>query len=171
MKKLLPIVFLLLTSCIAIAEIQPNSFHLAHVLRVIDGDTIVVILQCTTRERVRLIGVDAPETPLRGEPEFFGVEATNFASRRLLNRDVLLQFDGRLRDRFDRLRAYVWMSEPVNFDEQEIRNKMFNAQLLLGGYARVMTVGTASGYVNFFEQFERKARNEGRGLWKQYMRR
>ena len=48
----------------------------ARVERVIDGDTIVVRIGRGT-ERVRLIGIDAPEVAKRGEPgECFGDEAT-----------------------------------------------------------------------------------------------
>ena len=49
------------------------------VTRVVDGDTIVV----GARERVRLIGVDTPETKHSQKPvEYYGREATAFLPRR-----------------------------------------------------------------------------------------
>ena len=149
-------------------DIQPDSLHFVRVIRIIDGDTITVELQNKTRpERVRLIGIDAPETrhPQRGV-EFFGIEASDFTTESLENRHVWLQFDVGVRDRFGRLLAYVWTEKPIDEDnEEEIRDKMFNARLLLNGYAQVMTIQPNSRYADLFAEFQREAREEGKGLW------
>jgi len=48
------------------------------VIRVVDGDTIIV----GARERVRLIGVDTPETKRPQKPvEYYGREATAFTKK------------------------------------------------------------------------------------------
>ena len=106
----------------------------ARVSRVIDGDTI----ELTTGERVRFIGVDAPEA---GEPG--GSEATEFVRSKIGGQTVWLESDGNDTDRFDRLRRYVWIELPTDLnDEEQIRTKMLNAMLLEEGHATVMIVGT-----------------------------
>jgi micrococcal nuclease len=114
-------------------QTQPDLTE-AVVLRVIDGDTIVL----TCGERVRLIGIDAPE---RGEPG--ADEATQFVIERGgRGVTVWLEADGADRDRFGRLRRYVWLKHPGNtYDEDEIRQYQLNAMLLEEGLARVLIIG------------------------------
>jgi micrococcal nuclease len=105
----------------------------ATVLRVIDGDT----LELVGGERVRLIGVDAPEP---GRPG--ALEATHFVRERVEGRTVWLEADGANRDRFGRLRRYVWLQQPTNpNDAGQIRQHQLNALLLANGHARVMIIG------------------------------
>ncbi|HBT46706.1 MAG TPA: nuclease [Peptococcaceae bacterium] len=139
-------------------DLQP-----ARVTRVVDGDTIDVILAGGREERVRLIGVNAPES--RGKVEPYGKEASAYAEKRLQGRNVYLEMDVGERDKYGRLLAYVWLEPPQAASEEEIRAKMFNAELLLHGYAQVMTVPPNVKYSSLFVELEREARNEGRGLW------
>jgi hypothetical protein len=69
------------------------------------------------------------------------------------------------RDRFGRLLAYAWLIQPADDNEADVRMKMFNAELLLKGYAQVMTSAPNVKYADMFVKFEREARNAGRGLW------
>jgi micrococcal nuclease len=69
------------------------------------------------------------------------------------------------RDKYGRLLAYVWLQEPISGSESEIRDKMFNARILLDGYAQVMTVPPNVKYVDQFVEFEQEARNTKKGLW------
>jgi len=104
----------------------------ATVAHVIDGDTIVL----TTGERVRLIGVDAPEIGTCGADE-----AAAFVRDRVLNRTVWLSSSGADLDRFGRLRRYVWIQYPTDAqDEAQIQAKQLNALLLSHGYAQLMVV-------------------------------
>ena len=105
----------------------------AVVERVIDGDTIVL----QTGERVRFIGIDAPEI---GDPG--ADEATNFVRERVEGRTVWLELDGNDTDRFGRLRRYIWLQMPTDsHDEYQIRAYMLNAMLLEYGLAEVMILG------------------------------
>ena len=105
----------------------------ATVLRVIDGDTIVLV----GGERVRFIGIDAPE---RGQPG--ANEATQFVRERVEGLTVWLEADGAERDRFGRLRRYVWLQQPTDTqDENEIRRYQLNAMLLEAGLTRVLIIG------------------------------
>lgn len=116
------------------AHTTPTNLAEARVSRVIDGDTI----ELTNGERVRLIGVDAPERNQVG-----GDAATNFTSQKVTNRPIWLEPDGNDRDNHGRLRRYVWINLPTDpADESQIRNYQLNALLLSNGHAEVMIVGS-----------------------------
>jgi len=133
------------------------------VISVTDGDTIRVRLESGKEEAVRLIGVDTPESTREVEP--FGIEAAAFTRRRLDGKTVFLEIDVSERDRFGRLLAYVWLVQPINDKEAAVRASMFNAELLLQGYAQLMTIAPNVKYADMFLKFEREARNTGKGLW------
>lgn len=102
----------LLTACAAGAVQEtitpPEGLHY-RVDRVIDGDTIVVLLpDGTSTAKVRLIGVDTPETT-RGKHDCYGAEATAFVTETLTGTEVLLQPDPSQADtdRDGRLLRYV----------------------------------------------------------------
>ena len=50
-------------------------------------------------------------------------------------------------------------------DENEIRTKMFNADLVLNGYAEPSTYTPDVKYSDYFVKFAREARNNNTGLW------
>ncbi|HAA90521.1 MAG: Nuclease (SNase domain protein) [Thermoanaerobacterales bacterium 50_218] len=142
-----------------------EGFFPAVVTKVVDGDTVYVEFN-GREEKVRLIGVDTPETKhpeIRKEP--FGEEASLYTKQKLLGRRVYLELDLQKRDRYGRLLAYVWLVLPDSFSEEEVREKMFNAHLLLEGYAQVMTVPPNVRYAEFFREFQEEARETGKGLW------
>ena len=143
------------------------KFFSAEVTFVSDGDTFHVNLNGKD-EKVRLIGVNTPEIahPEQGIKEQpYGQEAKDYTTRRLLGKKVYLTFDVANRDKYGRLLAYVWTSKPKNDSEKEIRTKMFNAELLLNGYAQVMTVPPNVKYADLFVKFQKEARTKGKGLW------
>ena len=85
----------------------------------------------------------------------------------LKDKTVWVQTDAGVRDRYDRLLGYIWLKEPKNLDsEKEVRAKMFNAKLLLEGYAQTMTIQPNVRYSEMFVKFQREAREAGKGLWK-----
>ena len=141
-------------------DVRIEQLLSAYVGRVIDGDTIVVEIEnpplgLQGRERVRLLGIDAPETmhPTRGE-ELFGRESTQMAREMLDGRVVYLAFDWDLRDRFGRLLAYVYLSDGVCFNAVHVQN----------GYARALT-RFAFKFLGEFRMYEGEARSASRGLW------
>lgn len=126
---------------------------LVKVLRVVDGDTIVVELY-GKEEKVRLIGVDTPETvDHRKSVQYYGIEASNFTKKMLAGRGVELEFDFDPRDKYDRLLAYVWL-DGVNFDSELIRL----------GYARAY-LRFPFRYFREFEKLGREAERNKVGLW------
>jgi micrococcal nuclease len=135
----------------------------ATVTEVIDGDTFRARLAGGREERVRLIGVDTPESTTQVEP--YGKEAAAYTARHLSGRTVYLELDVGERDKYGRLLAYVWLSPPQSASEAEVRAKMFNAELLLAGMAQVMTVPPNVKYADLFVKLQREAREAGKGLW------
>jgi len=121
------------------------------VSRVIDGDT----LELVGGERVRLIGVDAPELNHPG-----GREASAFVRELVEGRMVWLEPDGANRDRFGRLRRYVWLRNPSNtYDTAQIRRYQLNALLIEHGHARVMIVGRVRNDALFRQLAAERGRN------------
>ena len=122
------------------------------VVRVIDGDTVVL----ETGDRVRLIGVDTPETVHPSKPvEHYGKEASAYTKGLLEGKTVRLEYDQQTRDRYGRILAYVF------------RDSLFiNAELIKQGYAHAYTrYPFKQEYMDLFRSLEQKARESGRGLW------
>lgn len=135
----------------------------ATVISVTDGDTVNVRLPTGAKERVRLIGVNAPESTKRVEP--YGYQAAAYTRKALNGREIYLEMDVQDRDKYGRLLAYIWLAEPRTGNEAEVREKMFNARLLLEGYAQVMTVPPNVKYADLFRRFQAEARQGNKGLW------
>lgn len=134
------------------------------VTRVVDGDTAHVRLtRSGVVEKVRFIGINTPESTNRHEP--YGKEASAFAKARLGGKTIHLEYDVDLRDRYGRLLAYIWMRPPGDGGVADVRTGMFNATLLIEGYAQVATYPPNVRYVEVFRVLERQARAEARGLW------
>ena len=124
------------------------------VVAVLDGDTLDVAW-AGRRERVRLLGVDTPETVDPDRPVgCYGPEAAAFTHQRLQGRTIRLQFDRERRDRFGRLLAYV-----------DVDGHRFNDELLAGGYARLLVIPPNGKYARAMLDQELEARSAGRGLW------
>lgn len=124
------------------------------VVAVVDGDTVDVAW-AGRRERVRLLGVDTPETVDPDRPVgCYGPEAAAFTQERLQGRTVRLRFDRERRDRFGRLLAYV-----------DVGGRRFNDDLLAGGYARLLVIPPNGRHARVMLDRELEARSAGRGLW------
>ncbi|MBK8012824.1 MAG: thermonuclease family protein [Deltaproteobacteria bacterium] len=136
------------------------------VARVIDGDTYVLGAHVDARspdgkalsgERVRLVGVDAPEIAHQpDEPsDCWGPEATEYARLRAEGRFIQLRYDGLegLRDPYGRILAYVHDSDGV-----------LNEDLLALGYARAYR-GARYDDARRYLKLERAARDARLGLW------
>jgi micrococcal nuclease len=123
-------------------------------MRIIDGDT-VVLRTGGGPERVRLIGVDAPETWSRHD--CYGTEATR-ALWRLIppGSTVDTAADAERHDRFGRLLLYLWKPGGVFVNEALIRS----------GFARTMTVPPNTSHAPTFHRAERSAQRTRAGLWR-----
>ena len=146
---------------------EPVGYESATVIRVVDGDTLVVTIServagpgageagMGTEERVRLIGIDTPESVRPGTPiECFGKAAARAAQVLLEDQQVTLVKDVEERDAFDRLLRYVYLGD-----------EMANARLVVNGYATAFTYPPNVRHTELFVQLERDARENERGLW------
>ena len=125
--------------------------------RIVDGDTLEVTMK-GKKEKVRLIGVDTPETKKPNTPVmFYGKEASAYTKKRLEKETVELEFDVDKKDQYDRLLVYVWIGE-----------ELFNRTLVQEGYARIATYPPNVKYVDAFKKDQETARNKKKGLWKDY---
>ncbi|GAV24867.1 thermonuclease [Carboxydothermus islandicus] len=171
--KVIWVIFLLfalfLQGCAGDVDAATN-FIPAKVVKVSDGDTVKVKLSSGKEIRVRMIGVNTPELShpelgIKEQP--YGKEAFKYTKKVLYpGRIVFLEYDVQKQDKYGRDLAYVWLKKPVKITEEEVRVKMFNAQLLLEGYAQVMTVPPNVKYSKLFVKFQKEARENSRGLWK-----
>ena len=148
-------------------EQDDSGFIVGTVARVVDGDTAVITVDGTER-RVRFLGVDTPETVHPNKPaQFYGKEASSFTKQTLTGRRVWLEYDKSPQDRYSRHLAYIWTAKPTGINDETIRRDMFNARLLLGGYAKVMIIKPNNRYAKQFVSYEEEAKNSQRGLWAQ----
>lgn len=145
-----------------------DNFVKGVVSKHVDGDTVYIILDDGIEEKLRFIGVNTPETVHPSKPvEFFGEEASDFTKESLLGKTIYLEKDISDTDRYGRLLRYIWLEVPSKINEDEIRNKMFNAKLLLEGYAQVSTFPPDVKYQEYFLTFMKEAKENKIGLWSQ----
>ena len=127
------------------------------VVSITDGDTLRIRIE-GIEERVRLIGIDTPETRGRGGlRECFGAEATaRLKSLLPPGTAVRLERDAEARDRYERLLAYVYRADDDLF---------VNMAMARDGYAAALTFPPNVTYAEQFRDAAADAREAGRGLW------
>ena len=139
------------------AQLQENAWY--KVSKITDGDTFYVITSSSEKFKIRLIGIDAPETRNVGvkvRKEYFGKEAKIFVTNLLKNKKVKLTFDVQKTDRYGRILAYVYLENGV----------FLNQYLVENGFAVVSTFPPNVKFVEVFTKAEKSARNKKLGLWK-----
>jgi micrococcal nuclease len=130
------------------------------VARAVDGDT----LELKDGRKIRLVGVNTPESTTRTEE--YGKEASKYTAEELEGKKVWIQKDVSDTDRYDRHLRVIWLDIPKDdMNEDEIRSKMFNAHLVLNGYAEPSTYTPDVKYSDYFVKFAREARDKNTGLW------
>jgi endonuclease YncB( thermonuclease family) len=122
--------------------------------RVIDGDTIVVLLD-GKEETVRLLGVDTAESRHPLKPvEYFSPEATAFLSTLVQDKKVWLEYDKQRRGKYGRLLAYVRLPNGTDVNAEIIREGY--------GFAYLKYPFKRMGE---YRELGTRARLEGQGLW------
>ncbi len=106
-------------------------------------------------EKVRLIGVDTPETKHPQKPvQWFGKEAYLFTKTMVEMKQVSLEFDWQKRDKYGRLLAYVYLADGT----------FLNAEIIRQGYGFAYTKYPFK-YLEEFRMYEKEARESRKGLW------
>ena len=128
------------------------------VQKVVDGDTIEIFRYGKT-EKVRLIGVDTPETMDPRKPvQCFGKEASDNTKHLLEGQKVRIETDPLVgeRDKYNRLLAYVWLG----------RDKLINLDIINNGYAHEYTYRSQSyKYQSDLKSAEKIAKENNLGFW------
>ena len=103
-----------------------HAQDVVRVKRVVDGDTLLL----TNRERVRLIGVDTPETKHPKKPvQRYGKEAYLFTKKMVEGEKVRLEYDWQKKDKYGRFLAYVYLMDGT----------FLNAEIIKQGYGFAYT--------------------------------
>jgi micrococcal nuclease len=136
---------------------KQKSDEYFRVTKVIDGDTFLIDDGSAKGEKVRLIGVDAPESKkvFKKEIGYYGKESKIYLTNLLLNKKVKLEYDVDYTDRYGRTLAYVYLDDGT----------FLNAELVKQGYAMVMTVPPNVRFAEEFVKLQQEARENNRGLW------
>lgn len=165
LKSLLVIGSFLLTSCNF--NTKPNSgdsqsdavaeVRYYPVTRVVDGDTFWVDNGSEKGIKIRLIGVDAPESRnvFKKKKGYYGTESKNYLKGLLQNKRVQLVKDVDSLDRYGRTLSYVYLEDGT----------FLNAELVKNGYTQIMTIPPNVKFAELFLELQQEAREQERGLW------
>lgn len=143
----------------SVRPLAPDSD--GRIVHVVDGDTVDVEFVIDGRaatDRVRLIGIDTPETKKPDTPiQCFGPEASARTAELLpVGTEVRVVLDREPRDDYGRILAYIYRHDDGLF---------VNRQLLVDGMARTLSIRPNVSLVNDLRAAEAEARTAGRGLW------
>lgn len=131
------------------------------VKRVVDGDTFIVDID-GKETKVRLIGVDTPESVATGDNAHKNCEegksASNFTKDTIEGKNVYIEYDIDPNDDYGRTLAYVYLQD----------GRMLNKLLLEMGYARLMTIQPNVKYVDEFTAIQKTARENQIGFWENF---
>ena len=138
-----------------------GQIYLARVIRVIDGDTIKVLVE--DREIVvRILLIDTPELKHPKKPkEKYSEEASQFAMEKLkVDSEILLEFENSVLDIYNRFLAHVF------YKENDIL-KLYQEQILLEGLAIVSFTRyySESKYIDRLIEAENKAKELKKNIW------
>lgn len=129
---------------------DPKAGHFP-VVKLVDGDTLD-IKRFGRNERIRLIGIDCPESDTDE-----GRRAAHFVRELLApNAQVRIETDKEHYDKYERKLAYVYLPD----------GRMLNEVILQNGWARVMTIAPNTAHRNRLAQAEEHAKQEKLGIWK-----
>ncbi len=127
----------------------------ATITRISDGDTVQALTPEGTKLKVRLYGIDAPETAkgkFPGEP--FGNASRDYLASLVSQRTVRVEI--RDIDRYRRIVAILWLGE-----------KNVNLDMVAAGMAEAYGEYLKGPYRSPFLQAEQEAKAQGKGIWSQ----
>jgi micrococcal nuclease len=153
----------LFTAIAACAADDLGTDGLAVVTHVVDGDTIDVKIGANT-ERVRLIGIDTPETKKPNTPiECWGPEASAFTASLLPEgTQVRIERDIVGRDDYGRLLGYVFV---IDANNTEAPSTFVNLAIIEQGFARPLTIEPNSIFARDFANAAQRAAHADLGMW------
>jgi micrococcal nuclease len=152
-------VTMLMVASGACAEPSGTTDGRATVTHVVDGDTIDVRIGGRD-ERVRLIGIDTPETKKPNTPiQCYGPEASAFTASILpVGTEIRLERDVVGRDDYGRLLAYVHLADSPT-------DTFVNREIVARGYAVPLAIEPNTTYAAEFAAAAGRAEADDLGLW------
>lgn len=152
------------------AEAQEDKLEAVKLVRVVDGDTVVVKKDSGETIKVRLIGIDTPESvnPDTSKNTESGKAASEYVERELpVNQTYYLEYDEEKEDKYGRTLAYLWYTNDVIEPENDeyVSVFMLNAVLLKKGYATTMKIEPNVKYADMFERIKNNAKENKAELW------
>ena len=151
-----------------IQNIPSGELDEVQLIRVIDGDTIVVNND-GEEDKIRLLEIDTPESVHSdaSKNNEYGKMASDYTKNLLEEGQTLyLSYDQEKEDKYGRTLAYVWLNNNVDTsDSEDIKNYMLNAILLNDGMARVTVYEPNDCYEELFTSIKENAKSSGTGLW------
>lgn len=149
---------------------QEGKLDKVKFVRTVDGDTIIVTDENGEDKRVRMIGIDTPESVAAEEERNneYGVMASDYTKKLLEDSDTLyLEYDIDADDQYDRILAYVWLDNVDDtFNEENIENSMVNAIIIKNGYGVAKRYEPTVSHDDSLQALMKKAIDNETGLWK-----
>jgi micrococcal nuclease len=145
-------------SAVPRADADPRA-PTATVLEVVDGDTVDIVDDVRGRLRIRLLGIDTPETKKHGYTVgCWGPEATEFATSTLLGQRVAFTIDPSqgMYDRYGRTLAYLDKADGWDYSVEAAR---------AGAAHSYVYHGKPSQRAGEIAAAEQEAQSAQRGLW------
>ena len=143
---------------------KPPDFEKYHakqftVINIVDGDTIDIDVPDGNyvKTRIRLWGIDTPETKSTKYGQmYFGPEATEFATKLAMGKNVTVYLDqgNKTRGKYERLLAYIQLPD----------GNFLNEKLISEGFAYA-DLRFRHSFYNKYQQTEALARKQKKGLW------
>ena len=127
------------------------------VKKIVDGDTFWADDGTPKGIKIRLIGIDAPESrkSFKKEVGIYGKESKAYLTRLLKGKKVRLVYDVDLKDQYGRTLAYVYLEDGT----------FVNAEIIKNGFATILTIPPNVKFADHFYQLQQRARESKKGLW------
>ena len=134
------------------------------VTQVFDGDTLEIYLSGGFK-KATLGGINAPKIG-HGEQKLkdYAPIVKDYTTKELKGRTVWISMDTDEPNRYGELVVYLWLAKPTGERKEEMKQKMFNVNLLRKGYGRIMGI-EESRYKDFFIEIQEEAKKAKRGIW------
>ena len=151
------LIILSLSSCEKLIQTE-NQNNLYEVVRVVDGDTVILNID-GKKTRVRLIGIDTPESVALDKSRNVkqGKTASEYTKHLLEYKKVRLEYDDEKQDIYDRKLGYLFLD-----------NEFINEKLLKEGMAKLYTKTTNQKYAERLKKAEQYAKDNKKGFWKDF---
>ncbi|MEN8905729.1 MAG: thermonuclease family protein [Clostridiales bacterium] len=140
-----------------------SNYKMVKILDCLNPDIIIVKYEDNKEEKVKLIAANFPNGMNKNSPFFRN--SMSYTKSKLSNKSAWLETDTKEYDQNKNLLGYIWLQKPGDISEKEVKKKLFNAQMILDGFAQAYNYSPNMKYSHFFDSFQKESREKGNGLW------